>query len=76
MIDYILSTTTQYQIQNTFGLNLHNIGEWIGNYLIKNTIGVFFSILYEYRYWIIAGLVFSVILYTVKKAFSFYKIRV
>ncbi len=57
----------------TVGFTPADAVDWTGTNLIKPFIGGGLDLLYELRYWIIALVVLSAIIYFAYRAFRFYK---
>jgi hypothetical protein len=71
MQDLITSADTGFT--STVGFNIADVVTWSGDNLIKLFIGSGLAVLYSLRYWIIALVVISAIVYFAYRAFRFFK---
>lgn len=75
METFILSTTTRLENQAVTGWDLRGVAEWVGEVLIRDMLGNFLNILYEYRYWFIVLLVMAGVIGIVKRTLSLYRLK-
>ena len=68
-----LITTAQGAFASTTGFSMGSVVTWAGDNLIKLFIGSGLGILYELRYWIVAFVVISALVYFAFRAFRFTK---
>jgi hypothetical protein len=57
----------------TTGFNVSDVVTWAGDNLIKLFIGSGLSVLYNLRYWIVALVIISAIVYFAYRAFGFFR---
>jgi len=63
----------QVQFASTTGFTVMSVVQWTGDNLIKLFIGSGLSVLYELRYWIVALVIISVIVFFAYRAFKFFR---
>ncbi len=68
-----LITTAQAGFASTTGFSVSSVVTWAGDNLIKLFIGSGLSVLYELRYWIVALVVISAIVYFSYRAYQFFR---
>jgi hypothetical protein len=68
-----LITDASVGFASTTGFGLGSVVTWTGDNLIKLFIGSGLAILYELRYWIVALVMISVIVYFAYRAFRFFR---
>lgn len=71
MGDLISNATSSFN--TTTGFEMSSLVTWMADTLLKPFLGGGLSVLYELRYWIIALLVISIIVYFAFRAFRFYR---
>lgn len=71
-MDQLISNASS-TFNTTVGFSPSDAVTWTGTNLIKPFIGGGLDLLYELRYWIIALVVLSAIIYFAYRAFRFYK---
>jgi len=71
MNDLIGNATSTFN--TTTGFEMSSVVTWMADVLLKPFLGGGLSVLYELRYWIIALIVISIIVYFAFRAFRFYR---
>ncbi len=66
-----LVTSAETGFASTTGFAVSDVVSWAGDNLIKLFIGSTLAVLYELRYWIVALLIISVIIYFSYRALRF-----
>lgn len=68
-----LITTATAGFASTTGFALSSVVTWAGDNLIKLFIGSGLAVLYELRYWIVALVMISIVVYFGYRAFRFFR---
>lgn len=68
-----LITSASTGFASTTGFSISSVVTWAGDNLIKLFIGSGLGVLYELRYWIVALVVISAIVYFAYRAFRFFR---
>lgn len=68
-----LVTNASDGFASTTGFTVASVVQWTGDNLITLFIGSGLAVLYELRYWIVALVIISVIVYFAYRAFRFFR---
>ena len=71
-MDTMISAATS-SFMTTTGFEVSSIVTWAGDNLIKVFIGSGLAVLYNLRYWIVALIIISAIVYFAYRAFQFFR---
>ncbi len=68
-----LISTAQAGFASTTGFSMDTLLTWTADNLIKLFIGSGFAVLYTLRYWIVALIILSAVVYFAFRAFQFFR---
>ena len=71
-MDTLISNATS-SFATTTGFEMSSLVTWMADTLLKLFLGGGLSVLYELRYWIVALIVISIIVFFAFRAFRFYR---